>query len=160
DAAASLGPLRREMETRSGEGRRNLSAIACRLPPSPAGRPRVSFIVEDVTERKQLESRLRVTDRMASLGPLAAGKAHEIHNPLTHTPGTLGSAISELGHLELSVRARLEEPLRDAYDGAERVQRMVRDLKLVSRPDDERVDSVDVREVLDSAIKVVHNEIR
>lgn len=42
----------------------------------------VSFV--DITERKQLETRLAQSDRMASMGMLAAGVAHEINNPLTY----------------------------------------------------------------------------
>ncbi len=45
-------------------------------------RVRVS-IVRDITERKQLQEKLNTADRMASLGTLAAGMAHEINNPLS-----------------------------------------------------------------------------
>jgi PAS domain S-box-containing protein len=46
-------------------------------------------IVEDVTERKRIETALARADRMASLGTLAAGVAHEINNPLVYvTPGS------------------------------------------------------------------------
>jgi PAS domain S-box-containing protein len=43
----------------------------------------VSFFVRDVTQRKQLEEHMRRSDRLVSLGVLAAGIAHEMRNPLT-----------------------------------------------------------------------------
>jgi signal transduction histidine kinase len=47
----------------------------------------VTFL--DITERKQLENRVRMTDRLATIGMLAAGVAHEINNPLTYVMGNL-----------------------------------------------------------------------
>jgi signal transduction histidine kinase len=41
------------------------------------------FIVEDLTHRRQLEEQLRLSEKMASLGVLAAGVAHEVNTPLT-----------------------------------------------------------------------------
>src|SRR4029079_18724089 len=51
----------------------------------------------DVTERKRMHAKLLVSDRMASLGTLAAGIAHEINNPLAYVAGNL-EAIGETLH--------------------------------------------------------------
>src|SRR5262245_17888229 len=43
-----------------------------------------TFVAWDITEQRELESRLAIADRMASIGTLAAGVAHEVNNPLTY----------------------------------------------------------------------------
>lgn len=77
-------------------------------------------ISQDITERKKMQERLMVTDRLASVGELAAGIAHEINNPLT---GVLG--FSELvlsAELPESVRRDVEVIHSEAQRAAEVVK--------------------------------------
>ena len=128
--------------------------------------------------------RLAHLDRMASLGTLAAGIAHEINNPLTYVIANLELIEEEMPRLiqEYStamqrgpastrsserptptVVARLNEisaRLRDALDGSERIRGIVLNVKTFSRASDDHRTFVDVRSVLDSSIKVVMSEIR
>ncbi len=126
-------------------------------------------IVRDVTERKALEARLIRADRMASLGTLAAGVAHEINNPLTYVLLHLGYLARELPKLGAALRGnddaerRLDDlgrRIAETLDGVERVELIVRDLKLFSRPEAERREPVDVRRVIDSAANMAASEIR
>jgi nitrogen-specific signal transduction histidine kinase len=108
----------------------------------------------DVTERKHIEAQLMAADRMVSIGTLAAGVAHEINNPLAYV----------IANLELmrddNLAAESQESLKAAQDGAERVRKIVRDLKTFSRSDEQRIDAVDVHSVLDAAANIASNEIR
>jgi signal transduction histidine kinase/ActR/RegA family two-component response regulator len=111
-----------------------------------------------------MEARLQVSDRMASLGTLAAGVGHEINNPLSYVLANLTviadsfSAVGPLGPLE---RADLEGAVKEAQHGAERVRQIVRDLKTFSRHgDDERRVSVDLRRVMKSALRMAQYELR
>ncbi|MSP60439.1 MAG: PAS domain S-box protein [Myxococcales bacterium] len=133
------------------------------------GEPAVLAVARDITERKQMQSRLMLTDRMASVGTLAAGVAHEINNPLAYVIANLSFVSEEVAtiahewrnELVLANRmAELEATLRDAREGAERVRQIVRELKAFSRPDEDRRGPVDVRRVLESAINMTWNEIR
>jgi PAS domain S-box-containing protein len=118
----------------------------------------VIALVEDVSERKRMEAQLLLADRMASVGTLAAGVAHEINNPLAFILSNLEFATAELrregGDGEV-LRA-----LEDARAGGGRVREIVRDLKTFSRPANEVRHAIDVRTVLQSAMGLASNEIR
>ncbi len=119
-------------------------------------------VARDITERKQTEAQLIVSDRMASVGTLAAGVAHEINNPLASVTANLALASEELETLarQYPVPAGLRDELRDARDGAERVRIIVRDLKIFSRGDEEKRGPVDLEQVLESTLRMAWNELR
>lgn len=119
-------------------------------------------VLRDITERKKLQAQLLVSDRMASVGLLAAGVAHEINNPLAAVMGNLELALEAVGRLPDGTNDRLliESELRDALEAADRVRRIVRDLKIFARSEDEAARSVDVHGVLDSSLRMAWNEIR
>jgi PAS domain S-box-containing protein len=103
-----------------------------------------------------------LSDRMVSLGQLAAGIAHEINNPLAYAMGNLSFAIEHLQGLPDSMPelTTVLSALRDALEGAERVRRTVRDLKMFSQPESDRQGPVDVERALRAAISMANMEIR
>jgi PAS domain S-box-containing protein len=135
-------------------------------------------VIRDVTERKQMQLRLLQADRMASVGTLAAGVAHEINNPLAYLMANLDVVAArklpeilrridackdrspEEARVVSEEVAQALEMLEIAREGAARVRDIVRDLKTFSRTDDERRGPVDVRRVLDASINMAWNEIR
>lgn len=120
-------------------------------------------VVRDETERRKLQSQLMISDRMASVGTLAAGVAHEINNPLAAVIGNLdhvGECIAAKV-TDGAVRAELGEPLADAIEGAHRIRSIVRDLRLFSRsPTEEPKGAVDIKTTLESSLRMASNEIR
>jgi PAS domain S-box-containing protein len=118
----------------------------------------------DVTERKQMQSRLLLADRLASVGTLAAGIAHEINNPLAFVLSNLGFLEQECQRLMEQLPAEalreMQEVLSETYQGAERMRHIMRDLRTLSRDDGEQLCAVDVREVLESSLRLVRNELR
>jgi PAS domain S-box-containing protein len=132
--------------------------------------PVLMSILRDVTERNAMQARLLHSDRMAAVGTLAAGVAHEINNPLAY-------AFTNLEVLERRlqrIRAALIDPpanvvsdldvadsaLAVAREGADRVRAIVRDLKTFSRADDAARGPLDVRTVLDSCVNMAAAELR
>ncbi len=128
------------------------------------GESHVMISVRDVTERKAYEAQLMLADRLASAGTLASGAAHEINNPLTSVELTLAWLSRHLpspGHcVDVAEAAALQRALKRAEDGCERVAAIVRDLKTFSRGEENHLDAVDVREVMDATISIAQHEIR
>jgi C4-dicarboxylate-specific signal transduction histidine kinase len=111
----------------------------------------------DVTEQRQLEVRLRHSERLASLGQLASGAAHEINNPLGFVISNLRSIISETERTPLStdVLAEVREVAADALVGAERVSSIVRALRAMARQQTGAIEVVRLRDVASRAIGTV-----
>jgi CheY-like chemotaxis protein/signal transduction histidine kinase len=122
-------------------------------------------VLRDVTLEKATQAQLMVGDRMASLGTLAAGVAHEINNPLMAVIGNLDLAIKDVTDLAEKTAGQLDlgelvEELRDAREASERVRQIVRDVKLFSRAEDDRRGLVDIQRALESSLRIAWNEIR
>jgi PAS domain S-box-containing protein len=113
----------------------------------------------DVTERRELRAQLLVSDRMASLGTLAAGIAHEINNPLSYVLGNL-EVVSEALANTGDPNDPLVAAIGDATDGAQRVRKIVQGLRSFSRSEQEQRVPLDVSEVLSAAIRLTANEVR
>jgi len=118
----------------------------------------------DLTEAKNAEMQLMVSDRMASLGTLAAGMAHEINNPLAAVMGNLEVMLENIKGTSRSPvpKEELIEILQDALTAAGRIRFVVRDLKMFSRSPDEAAPdaAVNVERVIDSALRMARNETR
>ena len=126
------------------------------------GTGKVLVICRDVTEVNALRAKLVVSDRMVSIGTLAAGVAHEINNPLTYVSASL-DALRDLLRPALARDAALADAtslLDDMRDGIDRVGRTVRDLKLFSRSEDSARTVVDIKDVLTRVLRIANNEIR
>ena len=117
------------------------------------GRHRV-LAVKDLRDRFQLQARLHQTDRMATMGQLAAGVAHEINNPLAWVVGNL--ALLDDAGIDLESMALIEK----ARDGAKRVERIVRDLQTFSRMREPAPQGVDLARSAASAANMIRHRLR
>jgi PAS domain S-box-containing protein len=119
--------------------------------------------VQDITEQRALQSRLVLADRLASVGTLAGGVAHEINNPLAYVISNLDFVTSALRAGEPIAGEELRhfgEAMSEAREGAERVRRIVKDLKSFSRADETVREAVCLERVLDFSSNIAMNEIR
>jgi two-component system cell cycle sensor histidine kinase/response regulator CckA len=133
-------------------------------------KPEATLESEQPPESDARSSRRRSSaERMASLGRLAAGVAHEINNPLAYVLGSielLERGLSEIGSLHPDA-ARTGEivfdaqsALANAKDGVERIRSIVKDLTTFSRWVPESSRPVNVEAVLESTLKLTWNQLR
>jgi PAS domain S-box-containing protein len=122
-------------------------------------------MIFDITEHRRLQEQLMVSDRMASVGMLAAGVAHEINNPLAAALTNLHLAIETLPRLNIAPACKadhqdLVEEIQDAIEASERLRSIVRDLKIFSRPPGTPFGPIDIRNVLESSLRMAWNELK
>jgi PAS domain S-box-containing protein len=111
-------------------------------------------VVRDLTTVRALEHRLRRSDRLAALGTLAAGLAHEIKNPLT-------SILTFSRHLS---RRYADEGFRDKFQSVvprelERINEIVDRLLELARPARLHFSTVRLPALLDGVVELYTNEI-
>ncbi|NPV54966.1 MAG: PAS domain-containing protein [Firmicutes bacterium] len=107
------------------------------------------ILIDDVTERAQLVEQLIRSEKLASVGKLAAGLAHEINNPL----GTIINYVQTLLLDEDDAEAR--EYLRSVETETRRISHIVRDLLNFARQSPPHYDAVDIHNVLDESLRLV-----
>jgi PAS domain S-box-containing protein len=160
------GPEQLELKFRRSNGRDFWATLSISVIADEAGKPIGALaMVMDVTEQRKLQAQLMMSDRLVSVGTLAAGVAHEINNPLASVIANLEMVMPSLAGLTREVGdspqlCDMREQLSDASEAARRVQNIVRDLKVFSRTQEETYGPVDVRVVLDSVVRLAWNEIR
>ena len=168
DAVAEGAPLAAELLVsaqrleRPGpiELRRERDGRRLRLTAAPLSGPGVDvsvvILVEDVTEQRAMEAQLIQNEKMASIGQLVSGVAHELNNPLT--------SIAGLAELLLEPAMRVPDPTREhlrvIHDQAERAARIVRNLLTFARPSTLAKEAVDLNDVVGRTALLISYELR
>lgn len=153
---------RRECELLRPDGAQAWALVSCSELPGDDGGYLV--MVTETTEQRALQTQLLMADRMAAVGLLAAGVAHEINNPLAVALANLDLILRdvELLHQESpsEVTSALCEQAEDARDAAQRVAGIVKDLRLFSRAENDEVGPVEVQPVVESCARMAGHQVR
>jgi PAS domain S-box-containing protein len=151
----------REYRIRRRDGSSVMTEVQS-MPVDWEGQKAILGFARDVTARKEMETQLMRADRLAALGTLLAGIAHEMNNPLAYVMLGIEQAFARVDELggESPAAIRLREVLEDVRTGTARVAAVVRQLRVTSRPDTSDQGVVDVGAALQSALRIAGNEIR
>ncbi len=110
----------------------------------------VVLLIEQDAARDELDERLEVSKRLASLGKLAARVAHELNNPLDGILRYVNLSIRMLGDTSES---KLKSYLAESRTGLMRMLQIIGDLLEFSRSTDGEFDEVEINEVIEQAIR-------
>lgn len=127
--------------------------------------PLLIVIANDVTERNQMRIQSLFNDKLALVGTLAAGIVHEINNPVSWIRGNLNFLKTEMHSLYDScnnkeILAQFEKVINESIDGADRIHRIVHDLKGFARSDETEITPIDIHETLNSVINMAMPQIK
>jgi two-component system NtrC family sensor kinase len=142
-------------------------------------------------ELKMTQSQMLQKEKMASIGQLAAGVAHEINNPmgfigsnirtlkkytekLTSFISLLSEAVTTAPSSEITARVDdekkklkvdyiiddIDQLIEESLEGAERVAKIVQNLKSFSRVDEAEYKVADINECIESTLNIVWNELK
>ena len=141
----------------------------------PVTKGRVLLYVRDVTEERSYEVRRLQAEKLASIGTLAAGVAHEINNPAAFVLGNLEALSSHVREIDDHLTAADDPALRnnlaellfevkavlqETKEGMARIHRIVRDLSSFSHVDDDRGATSELGATVESTLSLLRNELR
>jgi len=106
-------------------------------------------VIRDITERKKMQEQLIITDRLASIGELVAGIAHELNNPLT---GVIG--FSELLADRKDLPDDVKEDIKTINREAQRTANIVKNLLTFARKHPKEKQPTDINRAIEAALEL------
>jgi PAS domain S-box-containing protein len=154
-----------ELEARAVRKDNRLLPLQLSIISRAGGRGHFCF-VRDLTQKKTDEEKLAAAVSVTAIGAFATGLAHEINNPLA----VVLANVEEAGHVTSELEPKvakdalddwteLRTMLQEAHNASQRIQNMVRDVRVFACPD-HRSGKVDINTITESCCNIVFAEIR
>jgi len=152
DAFGDTGSVRVDLQYRTSDGRALDIGMTATTMAVPTGGTGYLFTFQDVTDMKRLERHARLQQRLAAVGEMAAGIAHEIRNPLASMSGSIQVLRQELPLSEEQAQL-MDIVLRES----ERLNDTIRSFLAYARPQRFAVARLDVGKVMQDAALLLRN---
>ncbi|MFN2399296.1 MAG: ATP-binding protein [Gemmatimonadaceae bacterium] len=140
--------FRNDGDASAGGGSVRIVSLAARLLPE-ADPPTVLLVGRDVTVDREMRARLEETERLAAVGELVAGVAHEVNNPLSTI-----SAFAQLLQRDRSLDAEQRESIDVIHSETVRASQVLKDLLTFARRSEGERQSVDLNELVERTIRL------
>ncbi len=133
--------------------------------------------LRDITDRKRaenLQAQLARADRLAAVGQLAAGIAHEVNNPAGVVLGCLNTLDEEVARVKGQLRelsfpqqpqmldrlGDVQDMLKDSKEGLDRITQLIKELSAFSRIDQGELELLDVNDLVERVCAMTFNKVR
>ncbi len=143
---------RREIEYRRNQSRRHIGFSITDLT-SSGGQPAGHIVIfQDLTDWRKLQQEVRLNDRLAAVGEMASGIAHEVGNPLAAISGSV-----QMLSTSLEARSPQKKLLDIIFKESERLDRTVKSFLQFARPKDRSNVRFDVAQLLSENLDLLRN---
>ena len=144
---------RREYRYHTADGRGDIEiGLSATHLQTPGGRTGLLFSFQDVTLIKKLERDVRIQQRLAAVGEMAAGIAHEIRNPLASMSGSI-----QILRQELPLSSEQSQLMDIVLRESERLNNTIRSFLAYARPQRFAIERFDVRRALNDTALLLRN---
>jgi two-component system sensor histidine kinase PilS (NtrC family) len=143
---------REEVQYRRADGGVIMLGLSVAQLPLPDGRRGYLYTFQDVTELKRLERDAQLQKRLAAVGEMAAGIAHEIRNPLASMSGSM-----QLLRQEVSLSTDQSQLMDIVLRESERLNEIIRSFLAYARPQRVDVQELDLRRVVQETATLLRN---
>src|SRR5204862_344253 len=146
-------PARIEIRYRPSDGRADLEVgLSATHLDMPGGHAGLLLTFQDVTNTRKLERNAAIQSRLAAVGEMAAGIAHEIRNPLASMSGSI-----QILRQELPLSSEQEQLMDIVLRESERLNNTIRSFLAYARPQHFQIARFDVRRALNDAALLLRN---
>ena len=146
--------------------RKNQSQFICELSitliQEADGRPDAYMaILRDISQRKKIEQQLNRSERMASLGEMASGMAHEINQPLLSITLGIENLLMKIQQVKAVDESYFHNKSEKIFEDILRVGRIIDHVRAFSRDHDEYIStSFDINESINNAISMISEQFK